>query len=120
MIDQGWVRGGATHRRPGAHVDGLWFGDSHGGGSHGRVEKESQTLILASNVEGCTSLEGQLRWEGRSFNGGSLCAKEVEGLSRVRMLAGRGYAGDALSWVHDPLPLESSAARTLVRLNVQH
>lgn len=37
MVDQGVVHGGATHRRPGMHVDGVWIPSlqCHGGGGGG-------------------------------------------------------------------------------------
>jgi len=121
-LDQKVVPAGKTHRRPGAHIDGVWCNDA-GGYVHKKkhcmgTSAREQTLVLASDVEGCVSLEGEYVWGGREFLGGSLSEDEIAGLQRVRMLPMVGYAGDASAWAHLPLVLPVETARTLIRINI--
>lgn len=128
MIDQGEVRPGASHRRPGVHVDGYWIAAEarHGGGGHagnwdnkGRWNEcnfgKPEALVLASDVEAACAYVG--KWEGAPGEGGDCKHVDLSGLRRVPMRAGMAYAGN-VSMLHESTPLPRAARRTLVRLSV--
>ncbi len=131
MIDQGRIQAGATHRRPGVHIDGNWMPDlmCHGNphpGHHPRPspspsphvwwgELAEEALLLASDVSASAAYAGEFR--GVPRDGGDCGHIDLHGLRRVRMEAGRTYAGN-VSALHESLPVARDCIRTLVRLNV--
>lgn len=134
MIDQGMVRAGLTHRRPGVHIDGYWqpevqahgshqppqpgrghiFAGSHG--THVSSGRASEALILASSVQGGAAWVGQ--YDGEPGEGGDFSHIDLRNLERVPMTAGRAWAGNAMTTLHASIPLARDTPRTLVRLNV--
>ncbi len=132
MIDQGLVRGGFTHRRKGAHIDGNWIPSLNGHGGHGKHRpisgswsddnggwKESELapegIILASDVYASCAYIGDVKGEIKS--GGDCSDMDLSLTNRVPLLAGKAYAGNVFM-VHESLPVEFDCLRTLVRLNV--
>lgn len=129
MIDQGEVRPGTSHRRPGVHIDGYWIAaeGAHRGGGHvgvaGRWEgrwnqcdfSTPEALVLASDVEAACAYVGE--WNGAPGEGGDCAHIDLSRLRRVAMRAGVAYAGN-VSMLHESLPLQRAVRRTLVRLSV--
>jgi hypothetical protein len=130
MVDQGVVRANASHRRPGAHIDGYWIaakGRHGGGGGHaGKWQNPSpgwsqcdfsapEALILASDVSASRALIGE--FYEMPGEGGDCSMMDLSQLSEVRLLAGVAYAGN-VTMIHESLPVPMDTARTLVRLSV--
>ncbi len=133
MVDQTELKAGTPQRRPGVHIDGVWHAghgwDNQGGGqwnlgSHDtgghRFQDgvETQSLILASNVEGCAVYEGQ--YDGQPGDGGDFTHLELSGLRRVILEPNHAYAGDAMQLLHESIPVVRDCRRMLVRLNVSN
>ena len=130
MVDQRSVNAGCTHRRPGAHVDGYWQGNMHGhsiemtpgfddqsdtpGFKKWRTAP-AQSIILASDVEGCVAYEGE--FFTRPNKGGDCSHFDLSRAVRKPMKAGYAWYGDTLQMLHESLPLPA-CSRTVVRLNV--
>lgn len=121
-VDAAVILRNRSHRRPGIHIDGAWepglsmHGGRHRPGpSHGA--NSEQLLILASDVEGCSAFNGEFQLD--DFNGGDCSSVPIKSLERIRMLPGVAYAGDACSFIHEPLPMQADCRRSLVRLNVE-
>lgn len=130
MIDQGVVRAGASHRRPGLHIDGYWLPaiQSHGGehvagpgwdtGS-GRWKNatyaDPEAIILASDVAAARALVGE--FDGMPGEGGDCRHIDTGSLIAVPMRAGIAYAGN-VTLLHESLPVAADCLRTVVRLNV--
>lgn len=142
MVDQGYVRGGKTHRRPGMHIDGYWVPAIHahhnpvphhsvtpsrrdgmhihaGSHDHGRHIHDRnwpiEAIILASDVSACRAVTGV--WDGVIGEGGDCSHIDVSGMSEVVMQAGNSYAGN-VTMLHESLPIAHDCLRTVVRLNV--
>lgn len=131
MVDQGIVRSGNTHRRPGLHIDGYWNPGvfAHGGRppGHGHVptpdrprhihamDWHPEALILASDVSACRAMVGQ--FEGVPADGGDCSHIDVSGMDEIRFQSGYAYAGN-VTMLHESMPIPYDCARTLVRLNV--
>lgn len=127
MIDQAPVRVATTHRRPGLHVDGYWRPalQAHGGGGHSHCKPgwhfhagdDAESLILASNVLGCSAYVGH--FDGQPGGGGDCGHIDASSLLRVDMEPGRVWAGHTLRMLHEALPVRRDCLRTVVRLNVR-
>lgn len=133
MVDESFVEAGKTQRRPGPHIDGNWIAPlgKHGGtGGHGKHRPgfwdlpggwgkpgafAPEGIILASSVAGCDALLGE--YEGEIGEGGDCSRLDLSALERVRLEAGRAYAGN-VTMVHESVPIPFNCKRTLVRLNV--
>lgn len=139
MVDQGMVKAGQPHRRPGVHVDGYWNPGvhAHGGGGHGSSPsgprhapyprhhsggawaspdfRAHEALLLASDVEASRAFIGE--WSGVLGDGGDASSVDLSNLQQVPLLAGIGYVGN-VSLLHESLPIPYETPRTLVRLNV--
>ena len=115
MIDQGIVKRGSAHRRPGLHVDGNWNESSgrHDGHRHGDYGVEM--IILASDVKGCRALIGDV--DGTPGPEGQCHHLDVAHLDEMIFEPFRSYFGTATT-VHESLPMLTMSARSLVRLNV--
>jgi hypothetical protein len=137
MIDQGVVRGGVSHRRPGVHIDGYWnpavrthggtgghIGKSaHGGGRHvsgadtwadsDYIEREG--ILLASSVQAARAFDGS--FVGQPGVGGDCTHIDLSGLREIPMLSGYAYAGN-VTMLHESVPMAFDCERTLVRINV--
>lgn len=120
MVDQSEVKASAAHRRPGVHVDGRWnpslYKHGHGGGGGHRFGGIPEALLLASDVCGCRAHVGH--YEGEPGGGGDCGHIRVGGLTPVPMEPGRVWAGDALTMLHEAVPVGRDCLRTVVRLNV--
>lgn len=121
MVDQSEVIAGNPQRRPGLHVDGYWnpAAQRHGGGGHGGHKihgSANEALILASSVYGGCAYEGVAN--GRPGEGGDCEHVGRDGLIRVEMEPGVAWTGHALRMLHESVPVQRDAFRTLVRLNV--
>lgn len=124
MIDQSFVESGTPQRRPGIHIDGVWIEStqSHGTGT-GRhkiidvpPEESTQSLILAADIEGCAVYEGDYDW--RPGEGGDFSHIELNNLNKRILDSHTAWAGNAMTTLHESLPLKQNSLRTLVRLNV--
>jgi len=128
MIDQGKVKAGNPHRRPGVHIDGYWveqLGGHRGGhvGQNGYWKNGWNTadliapegIILASNVPGAVAYVGE--WDGVIGDGGDCSHINVAGMSKIALNAPTAYAGN-VGLLHESIPVVADCARTLVRLNV--
>ncbi len=119
MVDQSFVKDGETHRRGCLHVDGSWDRTKHGhqggGGGHGH-RVGGDLLVLASSDLGCRAVVGEV--EGSPGDGGDCSHLDVSGCRSVLMSPGVVWCGDALTMLHESLPVERDCERTVVRLNV--
>jgi len=112
MIDQGKVIGGQTHRRAGPHIDGNWVEDHKISTS-----MYDESLILASNIEGCLGYVG--KYEDKVAADGDCSNCDLSKLEKIRLLANIAYCGN-VTFVHESIPIEYNCKRTLVRINVPH
>lgn len=149
MVDQAPVQACATHRRPGMHIDGIWepgISAHQPAPSHRTspppthrtlprhvtptrlpqhftsppmhlMRDEDELLILASDVLGCAAYEGE--WHDTPGVGGDCSHFDRHGLHRVDMEPGIAWAGDAMSMLHESIPVDRNCLRTVVRLNVK-
>lgn len=131
MVDQGVVRAGDTHRRPGLHIDGYWnptlqahgghvFGGHTGGWRTGpdwlHCELSApEAIILASDISACRAFEGE--WAGVPGEGGDCQHINVDGMREVVLNANMAYAGN-VAMLHESTPVLRDTLRTVVRLNV--
>lgn len=142
MIDQAEVKAGGFHRRPGLHVDGYWYAGGHtsvprhnptpqpelepnpnpkhihpipGTPQHLMIGNY-ETLILASNVEGCVAAIGE--WDGIAGVGGDCDMIDRRSLKSVVMRSGVAWFGETGSMLHMAIKLPTNVKRTVVRLNV--
>lgn len=117
MIDQGRVTAGHTQRRPGRHIDGNWVEDMSIADHASGKGMYPETLVLASNVEGCCA------WVGAYFDkigkGGDCTAVDVSHMRRIILKANTAYAGN-VTMIHESIPILLNCERTLVRINVPH
>lgn len=142
MVDQGFVKAGATQRRPGLHVDGYWHAPirahhdggrgghsadpppapmppqrpAHRGPMHLHHANGDESILLAASDLGCRALVGA--YDGTWREGGDCSHVDVAGLLPVDMEPGRLWAGNALTMLHESLPAQRDCLRTVVRLNV--
>lgn len=135
MVDQSPVKAGSLHRRGGLHIDGNWIANdwqippSHktlsfhghrieGIGTHKGHRQgfyTPDTLILASDVKGCRGFIGKT---GQVPGEGGDCSHfDMTGLSECVYDAHHAYVGNSLT-IHESLPLDVDANRTVVRLNL--
>jgi len=130
MIDQGAVRAGIPHRRPGVHIDGYWnpatgrHDDTpthfHGGHMSSRhitelVNTRHEAILLASDIAACRGFVGE--YEGTIGEGGDCSTLDLSSLEIVNFKSDRCYAGNVTA-LHESLPAPRDCLRTLVRLNV--
>lgn len=116
MVDQAFVFAGDIHRRPGVHTDGNWIASARRHGGHRHTHGYStETLILASDVQGCRAYLGD--FDGVPGEGGDCSHIDLSGLKIVDMEARIGYVGQ-VSLLHESRPLPLSTFRNLVRLNI--
>lgn len=133
MIDQGVVQPGASHRRPGLHVDGYWLPAMHSHGGGGRHSASAagwdngsrwkqcdfsvpEPLVLASDVAASRAFIGE--WDGSPGEGGDCSHIDTSGMQEIRLQAGVAYAGN-VAMLHESLPVDRLTRRTLVRLSVK-
>lgn len=133
MVDQGQVKAGQAHRRPGLHVDGNWIaqqmdhshppthmhrGDWKGGGGRWNDATEGyspETIFLASDVSACLGYAGDfLASIGRK---GECSEVALSSLSAIPFAAGYCYAGNA-TMLHESIAVPFDCQRTVVRLTV--
>jgi hypothetical protein len=128
MADQGNVKAAQSHRRGGLHVDGVWDAtiNGHRGGhisTAARWRGDSrwndvggQLLLLASDQAGCTGSIGQ--FEETEWNMGDYTHLHYKDFDTHTLEPNKVYSGDALSFLHESIPVKQDCLRTLVRLNV--
>ena len=113
-IDEKQVKAGATHRRAGAHVDGIYQGKAGpwGGGGWGSA---GNGMLTVSSVAGCRAWAGQFSgWPG--FEGE--CDHLLEQAEGETVFdAGEVYWVDGLC-VHESLPMQADTPRQFVRLSL--
>lgn len=119
MIDQSVVKAGHIHRRPGAHIDGLW--KAEGGGTveadfEAKERFEAEVILLASNVAGCVAYTGTYQAADLKA-GGDASGLDLSKLKRVSLKAGFVYAATAAT-IHESVPVKTDCQRTLVRINI--
>lgn len=125
MIDQGIVKPSHSHRRGGVHIDGKWNpelkawgpvpGPGHSTGGHITNGSFVEGLLLASNVTASRAFAGG--FNGDIGEGGDCSHIDLSGLAEIPLEAGYCYAGN-ITMLHESLPIETEALRTLVRINV--
>jgi hypothetical protein len=130
MVDQNTVRAGASHRRPGLHVDGNWVEPlrCHGnppGHVHARgrwdnpkpywnhFEYAPETIVLAADVIGAVAYAGE--FEADIGPGGEV-ETDLLGMRAVPLEAGIAWAGN-VTMLHESIPLAAETRRTVVRIN---
>jgi len=141
MIDQSIMKAGNTQRRPGVHIDGIWISDdwdvetgwktdpgniqkmgTHDTGRHQttppKEPRKPQSIILASNVEGCAAYAGD--WDGEIGEGGDASRLDLSRLQKRILNPFTAFSGDAMTLLHESIPVKHACQRTLVRLNVTH
>lgn len=132
MIDQSKVDAASVHRRPGVHIDGCWNAPKQqwedepkwntvGASGHGHdwsLRHGSDLLVLASDVLGCAGYAGVAI--GSPGAGGDCSHIDLSAMQRIEFEPGRAYSGDALTMMHESIPLSRRALRTVVRLNVHN
>lgn len=147
MIDQGIVRGGTSHRRPGPHIDGYWNDgiSAHGGvpshgpsPSHGPTPGRHMSASHGSHIGGgswdkatltgkeaillASDVVGCRGWTG-SYKGvlgegGDCSAIDLSGLEVLELQSHKTYMGN-VGFIHESIPLGYNTQRTLVRLNIK-
>jgi hypothetical protein len=120
MVDQAEVRAQSTHRRPGVHIDGHWDHATmeHEGRYRGDPDPSRpgpQRLLIASNVLGCRVYAGE--FEGQPADGGDCSHLALDYLERIDMAPGYVWHGDAMSLLHESIPVRRDCFRTVVRIN---
>lgn len=128
MVDQGLVRAGVPHRRPGVHIDGYWVpalqvhgGGGHRGGSHiasgwsDADYRDPEAILLASSVTAARAFAGE--FNGMPGEGGDCAHLDISAMTEIALCAGSVYAGN-VTMLHESLPVSRDCLRTLVRLNV--
>ncbi len=134
MIDQGSIKAGQSHRRPGAHIDGYWIEslqahrgsggghritgawDTGGGGWKTCDFTESEGIILASDIAACKAFVGD--YTGTIGESGDCSSIDTSRMGNAIMNPFTAYAGN-VSMLHESLPINFDCERTLVRLNVK-
>ncbi len=81
----------------------------------GATYDQAEGIILASDVQGCRAYAGS--FNGVPASGGDCAHVDLSGLEVVDCRPHRVYAGN-VTMLHESLPIESGALRSLVRLNV--
>lgn len=119
-IDERELAAGETHRRPGAHIDGVWNEEMQ---THGRQgghimefpDARAGTVLLAASDLGCVGYPGEFATE--AGHGGDM--------EHVRHLLGTGEALVAHKvyvlnqcGVHESVPVTQACKRTLIRVSV--
>lgn len=146
MVDQGMVKAGDTHRRPGVHVDGYWNPGkgkhgwrnrigAHGGSGHGQHRRDRgysgghgsrpPTHLRKGYGEEALFLATDVsacraysgEWEGMAGEGGDCSHINVSALHQVMFESNKVYAGN-VAMLHESLPVKADTLRTVVRLNV--
>jgi hypothetical protein len=134
MVDQGKVKAGESHRRPGLHVDGNWIAaqmdHSHppthlhsgvwkdGGGRWNDATDGGytpETIFLASDLSACVGYEGQ--FAATIGKKGEVTEVDISALSRIEFDSNRCYAGNA-TMLHESIAVPFDCLRTVVRLTV--
>lgn len=130
MIDQGVVRAGMSHRRPGVHIDGYWVPSIDGHGGHraslsgwdtgnGRWKnsefREPEAIVLASTVQAARAYSGE--FSGQPAEGGDCAHIDLSQMQPHDMQSGIVYAGN-VTMLHESVPILVQQTRTLVRLNI--
>lgn len=142
MVDQKEIPAGTPQRRPGVHIDGIWrpasswdtggwktgIGMHTGTGRHGTNKEQAalaardgihtQSLMLASDVAGCRAFEGP--YEGECGEGGDFTHLDLDGLKSFILTPNTAWVGDAMTLLHESVPVARQCRRTLVRLNISN
>jgi hypothetical protein len=133
MVDETVTLAGTSSRRGGVHVDGYWcpklYGHRGRGGGHisayggsggygGSVSDgfTSEAILLASNVSGCAFYEGE--YELPEWKMGDCSMVDTTHMVKTIQKPNVVYGGHTLTMLHESLPLQQTAQRTVVRLNV--
>jgi len=122
MVDQSTVEVGKSHRRPGLHVDGNWIQPlrCHGTGPPGHkhigrdyFQYAPETIVLAADVLGAMAYAGEFDAE---IGPGGEVETDVSRMDFVPLTPGVAWAGN-VTMLHESVPVEKTALRTLVRIN---
>lgn len=131
-IDEKELTPGKSHRRGGAHVDGVWIPaikahsdpgrhairagdwDDRGYWSH---RAAGGGLVLLSNVEGCKAWNGE--FNGIPGDGGDLehIRAQLEVVEAVTLTRNNAYLLNAWG-IHESIPVREPVQRSLVRLTL--
>ncbi len=117
-IDEKTVSAGQTHRREGAHVDGVFKGSCGGwGGGGGGWGSVGNGMLTVSNIVGCRAWNqdfmGQPGYDGECDH----MLDQVTPESETIFGAGQVYWVDGLC-VHESMPMQEAAERQFVRLSM--
>jgi hypothetical protein len=126
MVDQSKVIEGQPQRRPGVHIDGVWVAGhwdnggwktgQHDTGGHRFIPEDNQLILLASDVQGCAAYVGE--YDGTPGEGGDFQHLDLSQLQKTELEPMYCYGGNAMTMLHESLPMRKTVDRTLVRLNV--
>lgn len=131
-IDEKQLRAGQTHRRPRAHIDGIWqpAKSAHGtpghgmpndgGGSHRTHFMPANSgggLILVSSFEGCRGYRGE--YHGEFGQGGDLehLRDQLDAMESFIMKPDHVYQCNVFA-AHESIPVAHDVHRSLVRLSL--
>lgn len=129
-IDEREIPGGATHRRPGAHVDGNYFGPQNGWGGGGwhRNDHTGGVMLLASSA-GAVAWEGEVSddptpWNNEGSADGPSDGGDCEHMRReLASLDKTELKSNVLYWmnsggIHESIPVKSNTKRSLLRITL--
>lgn len=116
-IDEKVVKKGETHRRAGAHVDGVFNGScgGWGGGSGGGWGSHGNGMITIASHEGCLAFNQDVK--GFPGNDGECDHLKEQLKDGTVFQANTAYWVDGLC-VHESLPMQEDTARTFLRLSL--
>jgi hypothetical protein len=120
-IDEKLLKPGTTHRRPGAHIDGIWdpklvdHDDSPGHRTHLFSKNPGGGLLLVSNAVGCTAYPGE--FEGSPGTGGDCEHMRKQFSDALTMQASTVYLCNVFG-IHESIPVTQPVQRSLVRISL--
>lgn len=115
-VDEAHVRAGETHRRPGAHVDGVGP-DGLPGGWGGGGPWGGCGMVVAASVEGCRAWAQDFDGEPGEDGDCAHLLSQARPEACVTMRAGRAYWCGPLT-VHEGLLMREDVCRQFVRVSM--
>jgi len=119
-IDEKELTLGKTHRRGGAHVDGVWVPEMKAHAEPGRHvirAVDGGGLVLLSNIQGCKAWAGD--FHGEPGEGGDLesIRGQLDAAPSILLAPQNAYCLNAWG-IHESIPVAASVQRSLVRITL--
>lgn len=123
-IDEKTLMPGTTHRRPGAHIDGIWEpklgihrgeDDRPGHRTHTFSKNPGGGLLLVSSEVGCRAYPGE--FEGSPGTGGDCEHMRKQFGDALTMQESTVYLCNVFG-VHESIPVTKATRRSLVRISL--